>query len=80
MSFSRGFQKPIMSSQASSCPVQAELQEKLTKMYDVRDQNQVQVFGFRTQVWTNVSCMQLLDTICMPIRSRLEQQIQSGEQ
>lgn len=27
----------------------AELQEKLTKMYDVRDQNQVQVFGFRTQ-------------------------------
>lgn len=30
--------------------MQAELKEKLTKMYDVRDTNNVFVFGFRTQV------------------------------
>jgi hypothetical protein len=30
--------------------LQAELKEKLTKMYDVRDSNGVFVFGFRTQV------------------------------
>jgi hypothetical protein len=29
---------------------QAELKEKLTKMYDVRDINSVFVFGFRNQV------------------------------
>ena len=30
--------------------VQAELKEKLGKMYDVRDNQSVFVFGFRTQV------------------------------
>ena len=30
--------------------VQAELKEKLAKMYDVRDPQNVFVFGFRTQV------------------------------
>ena len=28
----------------------AEIREKLTKMYDVRDINNIFVFGFRTQV------------------------------
>lgn len=43
--------KLILDCHSDSYTVQAELQEKLTKMYDVRDQNQVQVFGFRTQVY-----------------------------
>ena len=30
--------------------MQAELKEKLAKMYDVRDPQQVFCFGFRTQV------------------------------
>jgi Ribosomal protein S24e len=29
--------------------LQAELKEKLAKMYDVRDPNTIFVFGFRTQ-------------------------------
>lgn len=35
--------------------LQAELKEKLTKMYDVRDPNGVFVFGFRTQVKSSPS-------------------------
>jgi ribosomal protein S24E len=30
-----------------------EIREKLTKMYDVRDVNNVFIFGFRTQVQEN---------------------------
>jgi small subunit ribosomal protein S24e len=29
--------------------LQAELKEKISKMYDVRDGNQISLFGFRTQ-------------------------------
>ncbi len=38
--------------------VQAELKEKLAKMYDVRDPQNVFVFGFRTQVRPPAMSMQ----------------------
>ncbi len=47
-------------SDASLC-LQAELKEKLTKMYDVRDSNGVFVFGFRTQVCGACSHIILFD-------------------
>merc|ERR1712076_173921 len=34
----------------------AELKEKISKMYDVRDNNQISLFGFRTQFGGGKSC------------------------
>ena len=39
-----------MSALAKCCGLSRELKEKLGKMYDVRDNQSVFVFGFRTQV------------------------------
>lgn len=41
--------------------MQAELKEKLGKMYDVRDNSSVFVFGFRTQVCSPGSLEQHAD-------------------
>ena len=44
--------------------VQAELKEKLAKMYDVRDPQQVFVFGFRTQVCSGTRAKLKLTVAC----------------
>ena len=44
---------------------QAELKEKLTKMYDVRDINSVFVFGFRNQVASRMRG-QAVSLLCCP--------------